>query len=223
MALITHCSYCIPARDGRSLRLESRVARVRHACAIWIDVAWYRRRARYRPTIPRRIKRIVAYWSALCRFVQPYNVGFNAVSSARRSRSINSTELCAIAVVAVAEADPYRRRHHRRRHSRCATRRATSAARFFGNELTVARSRLSLPQIPPLLRGESHLHRAIYGCVFSILLPFAPSRPTDSVSIPRRRNLLLENSTFLLGLVRRVMYLVPLCSLLSTFDRYYAK
>lgn len=33
------------------------------ACALRVDVAWYRRRrARYRPTIPRRIKHIVAYY-----------------------------------------------------------------------------------------------------------------------------------------------------------------
>lgn len=98
------------------------------------------------------------------------------------------------------------------RECRAALRRRTdSAAR--------PRPSLPVPQIPPLLRGESHLHRAIYGCVFSILLPLpsAPSRPTDRVSMPRRI-LLLENSTFLLGPDRRV-----LLARLSTFDGRCAK
>lgn len=93
----------------------------------------------------------------------------------------------------------YRRLHRLRRLSRCATRRAASAARHFGNEPTgAARPSLPAPQIPRLLRGESHLQRAIYGCVSSTLLPrpFAPGRPTDRVSAGHDQGLYFSNSTF---------------------------
>lgn len=88
----------------------------------------------------------------------------------------------------MAVADSYRRHC---RPSSSSTRRAASAERHFGNE--PAGPFLSAPQIPPLLRGESHLHRAIYGCVSSALLPL-PSAPGPSTgaSMPRRRTLLLE-------------------------------
>lgn len=122
--------------------------------------------------------------------------------SARRNRGINSAELCAIAggcdggsvrpVSPPSSSSPTFVMRDTKGREYC--------ARHFGNEPTVPlgpRPSLPVPQIPSLLRGESHLHRAIYGCVSSTLLPLpsAPGWPTDRVSIPRRRTLLLDLSS----------------------------
>lgn len=104
----------------------------------------------------------------------------------------------------------YRRRHRLRRHSRCATRRAASAARHFGNEPTVP-----LGPLHPFLRFLGFYEaKVIYGARFtaaflppSSLCPSPPGRPIDRVSAGHDQGLYFSSSTFPLAPARRAMHL----------------